>query len=376
MNGTDLQKFLNDNINENKMNIIGKRNFNKTISNLKVNNKKIQEFLKIYEDQEVITNMKQQSEERDLKISKSKPNFLNYVKYQENYSNWVDKIKNNLLNKDRKINSNPLKYSNEFKSTIKGNFSITKILNHSRNFRKNSSNQLNKSLEKNDIDSSQSGRMQVQINKVDSKDEETIYDNRKSQTDIKNDTISNFWKSTHDNDSNHNLLRKIYDKKLILDLKLDKDAHLLHLERVNIKAEEKKANSIYIQQKIINTKKKILFIKGIVDYAFPKIMVTKIKSVKRIKISKTESNSANKYINTEVLSKNRSHIFSWRIDETNNTKTRNNSNSPNQNKFTKTISIFKTKKSAEKIKNSDNVKKIRFFTPLKIKSFSFILVTK
>ena len=120
MHKKEFPKFKNDNLDK-KINIVGRKKFNKTISDLRVRNKKIDIFMKNNENkQELASNQKHKSEDRDLKISKSKPNILNYVKYQENYTNWVEKIKFNLVDRDKiKSSGNLRKTSSNIKPGIK-----------------------------------------------------------------------------------------------------------------------------------------------------------------------------------------------------------------------------------------------------------------
>ena len=386
MHKKEFPKFKNDNLDK-KINIVGRKKFNKTISDLRVRNKKIDIFMKNNENkQELASNQKHKSEDRDLKISKSKPNILNYVKYQENYTNWVEKIKFNLVDRDKiKSSGNLRKTSSNIKPGIKLFKYSKKMTNNFPEIIKDSSIQrINRSLEKNKQEDFKTKMISINYNSLTTKDEECSNNLRKKLTDINIETVSNFWKFTHDNDSNHNLLRKIYDKKLIIDLKLIKDAHSSHLERINSKEEKKTVNSEYIESKIIKTKKKILFIKGIIDYAFPKMMVYKIQSVNKLKNLKSKSVSPNKYINSEVFSKemNSKQIkLLVKKDKTNSNKSRADKmetiSSQSGIRFRNTILLSKTKfMSHEKSSDFNTIKRIKLSSPLKFKSFSSTLLTK
>ncbi len=87
------------------------------------------------------------------------------------------------------------------------------------------------------------------------------------------------------------IFRKIFDKKLVsllkLDGKIEKD-NKKDYKKIKFVEDE---NLKYVNEKIGKIKKNILFMKGVFDYAFPKMMIQRLKGVKNSespKLEKTE----------------------------------------------------------------------------------------
>jgi hypothetical protein len=313
-----------------------------------------------------------------LKISK-KPSSTNNVNLESNYelfrdrySNWVGNMRNSVgtvsgLQQKQNLNSSKKKILLKKKDP----YAISlKNLNRSLHTRKNSSKYVNCSIDRNGVEWN-TGQMITQYVKREIKDleeqqlieRETFHDSEK----VKNDLLTNLCKFNNENDKNEIFLRKIYDKKLILDLKLVKDAHTEHLEKLKCRTESNAPNIIYLKDKIYKTKKKILFVKGIVDYAFPRILVEKSKSVEKLEKQKTETNLVKHKDHSEKrLTKSHSNNLKAVIGKE---KVRNFNTTHSLNIFRNTFTFSKSKKNGKIFQKSPE-KFVKVFSPIRITSFS------
>ena len=370
---SDLPKLLNDDLSESrKINLNNSKNFNKTITNLIKSNSKLNEIITTYEEHEIRANLLRKTNDK-FNNGKNKTCDLNYNYYKSNYSNWVEGIKNNIVEKDKLRSS-----SNNLSTTIIRESSNKKIKSKSKkivNIRKNSWSNLNKSNDKN-LDDTKMGHVFDEIKPRELKFEDDVeLEEKNNHGEVKGDSNYTFWKFNHD--ESDSLLRKIYDKKLIIDLKLVKDAHTEHLEKLKFRNEKNAPNMQYIKEKIDKTKQKILFIKGIVDYAYPNIMIEKAKSLDKLKKSKSKSSQISLITNKEIynksakffLTKSSSAFYSTSLYKNADKRTSTSFN-PNQSSLLKN---FSSSKLFLREKNFSPDKKVKVYTPIKINSYTPVM---
>jgi hypothetical protein len=241
------------------------------------------------------------------------------------------------------------------------------------NIRKNSWTNLNKSNDK-ILDDTKMGHAFEELKPRQLKFEDDIdLEEKNNNADVKSDSHYTFWKFSHD--EGDSLLRKIYDKKLIIDLKLVKDAHTEHLEKLKCKKENNAPNMQYIKEKIEKTKQKILFVKGIVDYAYPNIMIEKAKSIDKMRKSKSKVGQLSltnykEFNNNSVkcfLTKSSSAFYSNNVYKNADKRTSTSFN-PNHNLLMNTFTTSKVL-----MKNLSPVKKVKVYTPIKINSYTPVI---
>jgi len=370
---SDLPKLLNDDLSESKkINLSNCNNFNKTITSLIKSNSKLNEIITRYEEHEIRANLLRKTNDK-FHHGKNKTCDLNYNYYKSNYSNWVEGIKNNIIEKDKLRSS-----SNNLSSTIIRDSSIKRIKSKSNkivNIRKNSWSNLNKSNDKN-LDDTKMGHAFDEIKPKELKFEDDVeIDEKKNNAEDKGDSNYTFWKFNHD--ESDSLLRKIYDKKLIIDLKLVKDAHTEHLEKMKCKNEKNAPNMQYIKEKIDKTKQKILFIKGIVDYAYPNIMIEKAKSLDKMKKSKSKNSQISLINNREIYNKSAKFFLTKSSSAFYSTSLYKNADKRTSTSFNphhkSLLNTFSSSKLFFREKNCSIDKKVKVFTPIKINSFTPVM---
>lgn len=369
MYNSDLPKLLNDNLSESRrINLNDPKNFNKTITNLIKSNSKLNHIITRYKEHEIRANLLRKTKD-NLDNTKNRTSDLNYDYYRCNYSNWVEGIKNNLIEKDKMRST-----SNNLNSTMVIDSSTQKLKSKSNNNgdkRKHSWSNFNVSIQKNN-EEIKVGAMKNEVKSRESKNEDDVEYEEKNKIEVNNNSNYTFWK--FNNEENDSLLRKIYDKKLIIDLKLVKDAHTEHLEKLKCKTENNAPNMKYIKEKIDKTKQKILFIKGIVDYAYPNIMIEKAKSLDILKRSKSKTNKISLTNNKESINKNHkffmtkstSAFYSTNLFKSLERRSSNSFN-PKQGILRKTFSSPKINlKEGNRFPN----KKVKVYNPINIHSFT------
>ena len=109
-----------------------------------------------------------------------------------------------------------------------------------------------------------------------SEEKSKLINSNKKQKQLSEQKFWEFDNTTKDKETRV-IIRKIFDKKLIYQLKLDNRSSKEMIK--DYKKDEFKNNEklIYVNDKIGKIKRKILFMKGVFDFAYPKMMIQKLK---------------------------------------------------------------------------------------------------
>ena len=265
---SDCEKISSNEVKENtskNINFFCSKNVNSTISNLTNSLNKKKEFLTKLNEKDFCYNPK--CDNFVDKNLKSNSELFKYHKY-ENYSNWVHNIRLSISpHENKKLEDSKKKFYHELHTNSEKN--IANNCTHN----KSSNTQIIKEKKK------------YSNTLLDYKDEHRNFEEKitfsSSNKDLKVLDEPIFWEydETIKDKESKMIFRKIFDKKLVDHLKLDsksiKEKNFKHYKKV-----EENDKLKYINDKIGKMKRKILLMKGVFDFAYPKMITQKFKVVK------------------------------------------------------------------------------------------------
>ena len=250
---------------------------NSTITTLKNSLTKKNEFLKKVDKENLYNTV---GEGLHRKLAKSNSD-IPYNKYK-NYRNWVQNIRGSIQpEKKRREENSKTKFHHEINQE--------KVKETIKLENENSQNRKGRNVSRN-----VGQTLSIFNNATDYRNEYLGYDER-MRTTLKHDKNNEhndykFWEydDTIKDKETKVIFRKIFDKKLVsllkLDGKLEKD-YKRDYKKIKFTDDE---NLKYVNEKIGKIKKNILFMKGVFDYAYPKMMIQKLKGVKKSESPKIE----------------------------------------------------------------------------------------